>query len=194
MAAENTRSLLDEFNTNVLEAIGEVKELNQLKELLKNDHILDGYKLQTEEDKIWFQHERELHNTDVNKELKEAELEIRKLEIEQRREQFILENEYKKEELKLRETIHLDEELNAQQEHAIELDNIELKKRELELKEREIELNCKQEKKRNGIKIGFGIGGAFLTWLAMCINNEGILNDTAKKFTQAWISNWPGKA
>lgn len=194
MAVENTRALLDEINSNMLTAIGEVKDLTAIKELMKNDHILDGYRIQCEEDKIWNQHERELKTIEVNKELKELEMEVKKLEIEQKREQFILENEFKKDELKLKEKMHEDEMAMRNHENHRAIDANDIREKELELRREELKLQKRNSKIEHGIKIGFGVGTGFLAWLAVNVGNEGILNDMAKRLVGICTGNWLGKA
>lgn len=162
MAAENTRDLLDEFNTNVLKAIGEVDSITQVKELLKNNYILDGYRVQIEEDKIYLQNDRELKLAEIDKEMKEAELAFKERELEQKREQFILENERRKEE-------------NEQA------------KRANDLKDEELKQDRKKLYIETGIKIGTVVIGGGLTWLAICVGNEGILNKTAISICEALI-------
>lgn len=187
MAAENTRVLLDEFNTNVLEAIGEVTGLESLKELLKNDHILEGYRIQCEEDKIYVQREKDMKALEVEKEIKELELETKKLEIEQRREQFILENELKKEELKLRKAMHEDEMEMRNHENHRAIDANDLREKELVLKAEENKINRRKMYLECGLKAGTVCLGVVLTGMAIYVGNEGILNKTVIEIAQSLV-------
>ena len=187
MAADSTRALLDEFNTNVLEAIGEVKSIEALKELMKNDHILEGYRIQCEEDKIWNQREKDFASLEQEKELKEKELEVRKLEIEQRREAVILESKYRDEELSLKREIHMDEDYIRQKEMKKELELIEVKREENRLKAEENSINKRKMILECVIKGGTVVAGIALTGLAIYVGNEGILNKTVIEIAQSLV-------
>ena len=176
MAAENTRALLDEFNTNVLEAIGEVTDLTALKELLKNPNLLDGYKIQCEEDKLWNQREKDFTALEQDKEIRLAELEIKKAEIEFRREQLILENGLKQDELKLRKEMHDDEMAMRNRENHRAIDANDIHEKELELKAEENEISRRRMWLEFGFKTGTVVLGGVLTGLAIYVGNEGILN------------------
>lgn len=176
MAAENTRALLDEFNTNVLEAIGEVTDLTALKELLKNPNLLDGYKIQCEEDKLWNQREKDLAALEQDKEIRLAELEIKKAEIEFRREQLILENGLKQDELKLRKEMHDDEMAMRNHENHRAIDANDIREKELELKAEENKISRRRMWLEFGFKTGTVVLGGVLTGLAIYVGNEGILN------------------
>lgn len=187
MAAENTRALLDEFNTNVLEAIGEVQDLTAIKELMKNDHILDGYRIQCEEDKIWNQRQKDQETLELEKQIKELEIETRRLEIDQRREQFILENEYKKEELKLRKAMHDDEMVMRQHENHRAIDANDIREKELELKAEENRINQRKLFWECVIKGATVTAGIALTGLAIYVGNEGILNKSVIEIAQSLV-------
>lgn len=176
MAAENTRALLDEFNTNVLEAIGEVTDLTALKELLKNPNLLDGYKIQCEEDKLWNQREKDFTALEQDKEIRLAELEIKKAEIEFRREQLILENGLKQDELKLRKEMHDDEMAMRNRENHRAIDANDIREKELELKAEENKISRRRMWLEFGFKTGTVVLGGVLTGLAIYVGNEGILN------------------
>ncbi|MBP5324665.1 MAG: hypothetical protein J6Y86_04145 [Pseudobutyrivibrio sp.] len=176
MAAENTRALLDEFNTNVLEAIGEVTDLTALKELLKNPNLLDGYKIQCEEDKLWNQREKDFTALEQDKEIRLAELEIKKAEIEFRREQLILENGLKQDELKLRKEMHDDEMAMRNHENHRAIDANDIREKELELKAEENRISRRKMWLEFGFKTGTVVLGGVLTGLAIYVGNEGILN------------------
>ena len=175
----NTRELLDQVNVNTLYAAQEVTDLTAIKELLKNEHIFDGYKLQVEEDRNYLQHERELKSLEINKELKLKELEIRKLEIDLKREQLILESRIRSDELEFKKKQHDDEMTMRNCENHRQIDANDLKEKEINLKEEEIKQNKKRMIIEGVIKGGTVVLGAGLTWFAVCVGNEGILNKTA---------------
>lgn len=193
MACENMRYLLDEINTNIYEAMSEVKDLTSIEAMLKNEHLFDGYKLMVEEDKLYVQERKDIHSLEINKEIKEHELEVRMQELEQKREQFILENELKKDELKLKEKIHEDEMKQKDRDHARELQNIDIRREENKIRAEEL----KHQKRRTIVDytlkgtVGLLTGG--ITLIALGVGNEGILNDTARKLVGTLISNWPCK-
>lgn len=175
----NTRELLDQVNVNTLYAMQDVTDLAAIKELLKNDHIFDGYKLQIEEDKIYLQNEREMKTLEINKELRLKELHVKELEIELKREQLILESRIKADELEFRKKQHEDEMQMRNHENHRQIDANDLKEKEINLKEEELKQNKKRTIIEMAVKGGTVVLGAGLTWFAICVGNEGILNKTA---------------
>ena len=103
-------------------------------------------------------------------------MEIKKAEIEFRREQLILENGLKKDELKLRKEMHDDEMAMRNRENHRAIDANDIHEKELELKAEENRISRRRMWLEFGFKTGTVVLGGVLTGLAIYVGNEGILN------------------
>ena len=182
MAADNMRDLLDELNSNVLSSAIQGGDLTKIKD------ILEGYKVQIEEDKVWYQNDRENKAMDINKELKELEMKVRMEEINQRREQFILENEFRKDELKIKKEMHDDEMIMRNHENHREIDANDIRMKEIEVKKAENRINLIRMIVENVIKGTALTVGTFLSLKSIYYGNEGVLNKSIFDIVQSLTS------
>ena len=93
----------------------------------------------------------------------------------------------KEAELKLKREQLIFEKNRYDKDYERSLDEKELKNKELNLKEEEIKANKKKMIIENCVKGGTVVLGAGLTWLAVCVGNEGILNKTAVSICDALV-------